>query len=527
MAYGMGFGQNIRKTPPTVKFRGAGSSFNNTTTGVPKPNARSTSGFRGVGPAIHPASTKIPKPNTFGAGLAVHPANRIPDPKTFGVGPAVHPATSSSNNGLVKPITTTPVVDKQQELIPKVATAEVPKVVSTEVPEKETLPVLPEPQGVPPAKTYDTTAIGEQAMDKFSEYAMADEDPQVTAERDRLERNNLLRVEQSRRMAHGNAIRAGFQPGSAQYEQMMRETVSSAENQGISATNSFNDFVRSRRSDQQRELEGLAEGEFSRVGTQESREWNEFNQLVKFLPSDKAQQMLAVSKATGVDVTSAIGRMYDESGTIKPEYADMSQPELIRKGIEQSVELMTNNPDTGKAWVGNEKATYIDKFYSENFQNIIAPSQTQTGQAEEQKASKSRAEQSIESGDYSMLTEGDWNNFTDTQIIEAKSKGHFNVYDSEVQKGDNWSDLDNMNTSSATKYWREHNPISAAENKGKIIEKDGVLYIITDPLKVVDLGGDNKQISVMAKPVKGGPEISIKDSSRFEGTTASFFDDLF
>jgi len=461
----------------------------------------------------------------------------LPQTKTFNQqDPTVStgPATTAASNmfdiaknvaSTVKPDTSNNKFAIKYAATPKPVTIDLPEIQTVEMPKAEAAPKVPQPISVE-LPTYDTTDIGAKAMDKFSEYALQDEDPQVTAERDRLERNNLLRVEQSRRTAHANAVRAGFQPGSAQYEQMMRESVSSAENQGISATNSFNDFMRGRRSDQQRELEGLASGEFSRIGTQESRDWNEFNQLVKFLPSDKAQQMLAVSKATGVDITESIQGMYGESGELKPEFVDLSQPELIKKGIEQSVALMTNNPDTGIPWVGNEKSSYIDKFYSDNFQNILAPSQTETEQATEQKASKSRAETAVESGDYSLLTETDWNNMTDTQIVEGKSKGHFEAYDSSVQGGDNWADLDNMNTSDATAYWKAHNPISAAENKGKLIEKDGVIYEITDPLKVVDLGGDNKRISVMAKPVKGGPEISIKDSSRFEGTTAGFIDDI-
>ena len=515
-------------------------------------------------------------PPVGGLGVATHPATTNPG-NNNPLSPATHPATETPKVAAASPIKTLPLVNSKFDISQKrdVAPAGIQgfafggprqalgtpgfKGERTERTErilsKTPPPVNPKfdisagdkgtgldqkhatnqqskwvptkEQDLPQPNTYETTDLGAEAMDKFSEYALADEDPQVTAERDRLERNNLLRTEQARRMAHSNAIRAGFQPGSAQYEQMMRDTVSGAENEGIAATNSFNDFVRGRRADQQRELEGIATGEFGKLGTQQARETQAFNNLVKFLPSDKAQQMLAVSQAKGLNINEAMTNMYDESGELKAEFKDLTESELVKQGLEQAIGQMTINPETSEAWKGDEQSNYIEKFYAENFQNIIAPSQGQAEIATETGLSKDRVDKAVTSGSFGDLTQADWNNITDTQIIKAKQDGSIREYDSTIQKGDNWADLDNMNDSDAKAYWLSNNPISAPENKGKIIEKDGVLYEITDPMKVVGLGGDNKRISVMARPVKGGPEISLKNSTRWEGTTASFFDDLF
>lgn len=374
---------------------------------------------------------------------------------------------------------------------------------------------------------YDTTALGEQALDQYSKYALGDEDPQVTAERERLERNKVLQSSQAKRTAHERAVQSGFMPGSPQYEQMMNQATTAASNANIQAENAFNDFSRARRRDRQGEIENILGGEFSRVGSQQSLDFRNFNQLVKFLPSDKAQQMLSIADSQGMNLSTTIQNMYSPDGTLKPEFKDLSKPELIKEGMKQSVDQMANNPETGNAWSGTEKEDYVNKFYDDNFKNILYPAETQTGQIEEKEASKSRVQDALDSGDYSKMDQTDWANMTNTQIVDAKAAGHIVDYDSSLQKGDDWSDLDNMNTSDATSKWLSRNPISAPENKGKIIDIDGVLYEITEPMKTVDLGGDNKRISVMARPVKGGPEKSILNSSRFEGTTAGFLGGLF
>lgn len=425
----------------------------------------------------------------------------------------------------------TPLVTAQESKLPKVAPVmdvtdpqtPIKTVEATPLPPKTVAPM--EQTTTTPEVGYKTTDIGQQAMDKFSQRALAEEDPQVAAERQRLERNSVLMEQKARREGHDRAVQAGYRPGSPQYEQMLTQSVSNARNANIQAMNSFNDFARSRRADQQRELEGLLSGEFSRVGVQQSRDVQDFNNLVKFLPSDKAQQMLAVANAKGMDLTSAMSGMYDMSGNLKGEFQDMSKPELVKQGIEQSVDQMNTNPDTGEAWKGTEKSDYIDKFYSDNFQNLLFPSETQTEQVTEKKASKESVEKALESGDLGDLAPEDWANMTTSQRKDAKEKGLITEFDSTSNKGDNWSDLDNMNTSDATSYWLSNNPISAPENKGKIVEKDGVLYEIIEPMRVIDEGGDNKRIAVIARPVGGGAEQQIHRSSRFEGTVTGMATD--
>jgi len=418
------------------------------------------------------------------------------------------------------PITpTTPVQETPRTTIPPVTGVPMQDVPLT----KPTLPPLFETV-VPDQQTptgYDTTKTGREALGKYTEYAMGDEDPQVTAERQRMERNKAVSLQSAERNAHEQAVRAGFTPGSPQYEQMRRSAVTDARNANIQAENAFGDFSRGRRSDQQRELETLAGGEFTRVGSQQNRDAAQFANLVKFLPSDKAQQMFAVANAKGLDLTASMSGMYDISGNLKPEYSDKTKPELIKQGIEQSVGQMALNPDTGKPWTDQEKANYTDKFYRDNFQNILYPSQVQSEQVVEQKQAKGRVDLAVESGDYSQMTNSDWSKISESQIMKAKESGNIVEFDTTSNSGDNWSDLDNMKTSDAKSTWLSKNPISKAENKGKIVEKDGILYEIIDPMRVVNEGGDNRRIAVVAKPVKGGPEEQIHRSSRFEGTTGS------
>jgi len=365
------------------------------------------------------------------------------------------------------------------------------------------------------APTYQTTELGDEALDKFSEYALADEDPQVTAERKRLERNSVMQAQQAKRQAHENAIRNGFQPGTQQYEQMMRDAVSDARTANTTQMNAFNDFARARRSDQQAELEGLASGEFSRLGTEQQREQREFENLVKFLPSDIAQQALAVGQAQGVDLKSSFTNMYNSDGTLKPEYQDKTQPELIKQGIEQAVGQMTTNPDTNEAWKGTEQQDYINKFYNDNFQNILYPAQTQSEQITEEKAASDRIGKFLSSGDASEMADSDWSTLTTTQLKEAKDNGYIIENSSFGNKGDNWDYMDNIGVVEARERWLKRNPISNPENKGKIIEKNGKLYELTVPLETRKTG-DNHKLYVMGKDLVTGEEVVLSNSSEFD-----------
>lgn len=376
-----------------------------------------------------------------------------------------------------------------------------------------------------PPEDYQLTDLGKKARDQFSKYALGEEDPQVTAERQRLERNNLNRTEQARRLAHERAVRSGFQPGSAQYEQMMRQGVSDANNQNIQAENSFNDFARARRSDRQKELEGLFEGEYERGREGKADAWKDFNQIVKFLPSDVAQQNLMRAKLGGQDISQSFQNMYGPDGVIKDEFKDLTKAELVKQGIEDSINQMEINPDTDKPWEGTEKKEYIDKFYRDNFENILFPSKVQSKEIKEQEATETRIQDFIKNGDASKMSSEDWAKMTPSQRLEAKA--HITQF-ADMKPSSPWGEDDEIKPAKAKKKFQEANPLAKDEMKGKVVEKDGELYIITNPANRDTKRGweavgyvfpsyqSRSRYQILAKPVGGGKEIVLYESEEFD-----------
>jgi len=297
--------------------------------------------------------------------------------------------------------------------------AELP-IETLDTPESQiTTTMLPDVGGDQDLDAGADATYGDDALDQYSEYAMGDEDPMVTAERSRLERNNLLRSEQAKRQAHERAVNSNYQPGTPQYEQIMRNAITDSSNQNIQAEKNFNDFARARRSDRQRELMNIHE---AGVDAKEAA-WDRFEDVVKFLPSLKSKEALLRAQLGGVDLSTTIQGMYGTDGIIKDEYKDLTQAQLVYEGIVQSVDQMKFSPD-GDAWEDGEKEKYADTFYQENFENILYGSQEQGEARDVSEEQKGRIKTFVETGDASKMIKEDWGNLDATQraTLQDKSK---------------------------------------------------------------------------------------------------------
>jgi len=373
--------------------------------------------------------------------------------------------------------------------------------------------------GPPQPAGYQTTELGDEATKQYSKYALGDEDPDVTAQRQRLEREQLNRVEQAKREAHQEAGRRGYSPGHPIYEKMMNNAESSARNANIEAQNAFGDFARGRRSDRQRELAQISETEFGRAERGRTEAWSDFNQIVKFLPSDAAQQELMRKKLGGQDIKEAFRNMYQPDGTLKAEYRDLSKVELIKKGISDAFGAMTTNPDTGKPFASDaERKAAEDKFYDDNFENILFPAQTQAGQREEQQATQGRIDAFLDGGPISAMGESDWKAMTGPQIDKAVASDQMQKFESS-QTYFRQSDFEKsgLKADAVQTVVDDGAPSKAAssagEGNGSIIVYNGQPMRITRYSSKKDTTLKNERIGrVYAVPLKGGKEVEISST---------------
>lgn len=350
---------------------------------------------------------------------------------------------------------------------------------------------------------------GEGAFGQYTKYAMGDEDPMVTAERQRMERNNLLRTEQAKRTAHERAVNAGYRPGTPQYEQMMRGAVTDAHNQNIQAENNLNDFARARRSERQAELMNIYE---KGVQADESA-WERFEDVSKFLPSLKAQEQAMMAQLGGVSLSATIQGMYGPDGTLKSEYKDLTQAQLVKQGIKDAVREMANSPD-GNPWKSGEQDKYIETFYQENFENILYPSEGAAKEREEEQTSDKRIEDYIKTGDTSKMQDSDYARMDAAQLEQAGvptfTGGETFLRVEDFTKSDLKADVVE---SSVDDKARKREPGSAGKGNGSIIVWNGKAYRITRYWSKKDTTGkDERNGRLYAVPLAGGEEELISES---------------
>lgn len=373
----------------------------------------------------------------------------------------------------------------------------------------------------PPADDddLDWDDLETEAMGAYSAYAM-NEDPMVASEQRRLERNNLLRLDQSKRAAHEMAVNAGYLPGTAQYEELLRNAVTDAENQNITATNALHDFMRQRRSDRQGELMNIYE-----EGVQaDDKAWNRMEDMSKFIGSVAGQEAFARAHIAGVPLEDAIANLYDADGNLKSDYKDKTHAELVKAGLEDAVGQMKTNPDgADKPWTEEEKKAYVEKFYQDNFENLVYGTQLQTEERteeqEEDAARDDRVSAYFKDNDPSKMLPGDWEALTDSQRAEIQEKAvKFNTLGISKDYGSGWTDEDanpdNMSDSTALKLYKAKTKVAV----GQHIEKNGVVYIVTQPavIRGAGDGGDNKRVVTKAINTQTGKEVEINSSWKFE-----------
>ena len=308
----------------------------------------------------------------------------------------------------------------------------------------------------------------------------------------RTEQDNLRNTQQARRNAHERAVRAGYAPGSAQYEQMMRNAETDASDQNIAATNKFREFATQR------------EGEVS------DRDLREFQALGSFVESTTGQSMLAEVVAKGGNWQEAMGNLYttDAQGrrVLKPENRDKSANELMRATLQETAKNIFDTEAEQTEWVND----LMRKQAEQGVAGLDITDKTQT-LAE---GVQTRINTAIESNDYSQMLTEDWTSLDSDQ--KSTLQGKATAMTDSNNTGDSWRDLDNMTNDSARSTWLSRNEMAKPEMKGKVITYNNKTYVITEPMVIIPEEGNNKRVGTKGIDTATGREVTIKRSSRFE-----------
>jgi len=246
------------------------------------------------------------------------------------------------------------------------------------------------------------------------------QDPLIEQMKLRTQRENIQNTQKNRRDAHERAIRAGFQEGSPQYEEMMRNAETQAKNQNIAADNKFREFATGRE-DQIRSRdfsEDMATKDFElRRQSQEfgqemdtkDMDFRDFNNSIKFVESDIGRSLLAGIQAEGGDWSTAMNQLYttdaDGKRVLHPMHKDKTSSELIKASLDETVKNITVNPEGAdepwgvaerEAWVSNK----VNQIAGQGLQGLDITSTENEKTAED----KSQFEKALEVGDFNDMS---------------------------------------------------------------------------------------------------------------------------
>jgi hypothetical protein len=376
---------------------------------------------------------------------------------------------------------------------------------------------------LPPAQ--ETTGAGTELEKLLDESVLRDlkgESTEVTAARHRLDREKSINMEQAQRKAHERAVRAGYRPGTAQYDEIVRKGISDAHNANIDAENKFNEFARGVRKESYQSAADIGDRDYGRGRDARDDYQEDIDRLMKNIPTDKGRELLAWGEVNGESLNKVLNTMRDPE-TGEWLVLDDTGKQKRRKVFDEEMAGLKYNPDTNKPWTSEQEYTdYTEKLWSQITENIFDPVTTQGDIKDEQVAGEARFEEFLKSGDASGLEASDWENVTATQISDAKKDGKIielntgSATGMETKMSFDKDGDQSIPSGMALNTFKADNPWAEV---GNVVEIDGVLYEVTevDTRYAGKVLNTRKRAYVMGKPVKPpGPAKEIYSSHKYD-----------
>lgn len=331
-------------------------------------------------------------------------------------------------------------------------------------------------------------------------------DPLTQQMKLKMEQDNIRNKEQTRRLTHERAVRAGYMPGTPEYEQMMRQGLTQASEQNIMATNQYNQFAAQRKDEIT------------------NNQMKEAQNYIGQIPSDVGRSAFQGLIAEGMDPKQAFAQIMQE-GKLTGEGKYLDQTEVARRvaAATEEVASMTTNPDNipGQPplpWGPDEQAAYRDKVISSITRQKLAPLEDRDKVREEEKLEEVRLQKYIDDDDFTDMLDGDYASMSKTQKKEVKDQSK--SYERNTPKTP-WKEDQSISRSAAKSSYLSQHGYSLDE----IVEKDGELFMITDLAKTTKdkkefegMSGVQTRVeySLMAKPINGGKEVELHTSKEFD-----------
>jgi len=241
----------------------------------------------------------------------------------------------------------------------------------------------------------------------------------------------------------------------------------------------------------------------------------------------KIQNILSQIQMSGGDVQAAIKEMY-ENGTIKEGVRPRDQFEnLMDESTSYYNQLVPRQPgETDEQWkarrfdsnddgqITAEDQT-VDEAIYDRFKNLQETIDSPIGDATGDRDAKTEADTRIDDfitngGD---LSSSDWKSLQNdaTKMEALRSSDNFVDWNKTGRSENTGSDWEYSvhKVEDIEASWQKNNPLGRPEAKGMIIEKDGELYVITDPMYHGKNSSGANRVEILMEPVGGGAEVIL------------------
>jgi len=358
----------------------------------------------------------------------------------------------------------------------------------------------------------------------------------IQSQENRTDRNRAARDYMINKSARERAANSGFAPGSKQYQDIMAQAQSEIASGNLAGEQALNQATRDEFQEYMNRAAGIETERFGRAvgerGFKYQREDIEYlrgeqdkihdksdaQSVINNIKDQKAkQELLKALTDGGINGFKAkLNDVIGEGGTIAEKYRSASTIDTMFQEAEEWVERLNpkRSGELKAVWKArNAKAIQdrVKEIDTAKRQPLKAATDLETAGNE----SDARIATFISSGDASGLEEDDWKNITDTQKVNLKASGAIQVFESlegDGQLNDGFPDGKPMSSAEAKKAFQDANPWAKA---GNIVEKNGTLYKIIR-MDSRSSSGNWRRAQVIARPVKGGAEVSIFNSNEYD-----------
>jgi hypothetical protein len=366
--------------------------------------------------------------------------------------------------------------------------------------------------------------------------AMDGEGADVASARNSAKRDNRFQSYYDDKTIKETLAQSGLEPGTIEYQRALDRTRSGTNQANLQRDNNVNQLQRDYFNDAMNKASGVE----SKIRGYETEKFydNKSDKLMDKQDVDsfindqpqKIQNALRQIQMSGGDVQSAIQEMYD-NGTIKEDYRPQDQYEnlmdesssyyqqIVPKGPNETDEQYQARPfdSNGDGQITSEDQTIGEAIY-DRFKNLDETQRDPINDATGDRTAQTEADARIDSfitngGD---LSSSDWESLQNdaTKMEALRSSDNFVDWNQDGKgenTGSDW-EVGYHKIEDIEASWQKNNPLGRPEAEGMIIEKDGELYKITNPMHHGKHGPNINRVEILMEPVGGGAEVVLMGS---------------